>query len=108
MNIYPKTDKILPNDLVMKVMACFAMLYIPMVFVMKFFPPIIYGTAATPGIVGQTITAMVMPSLMIGIGMLALRAQTGSLLNLLIRSLVTSILISGLALWAGLPIFMGR
>jgi hypothetical protein len=108
MNIYPKTDKILPNDLVMKVMACFATLYLPMVLAMRFLPPIIYGTAATPGIIGKTITALVMPSFIIGIGMLALRAETASLKNLLIRSFVTSILISALALGAGLPIFMSR
>ncbi len=49
-----------------------------------------------------------MPSFMIEIGMLGLRAETASLKNLLIRSFVTSILISALALWAGLPIFMSR
>jgi hypothetical protein len=47
MNIYPKTDKMLPNDHVMKVMACFATLYLPMIFAMRFLPPIIYGSAAT-------------------------------------------------------------
>jgi hypothetical protein len=108
MNLYPKTDKILPNDLVMKVMMCFATLYLPMVLVMRFLPSLIYGSAATSGIIGQTITAMVMPSFMIGIGMLALRAETASLKNLLIRSFVTSILISGLALGAGIPIFLSR
>jgi uncharacterized membrane protein YfbV (UPF0208 family) len=99
MNIYPKTDKTLPSDLVMKVMACFAMLYFPMILIVKLLPPVIYGTAAKSSMIDHTV-AMMMPAFMIGMGNLALRAQTSSLMNLLLWSLVVSILLSGLALVA--------
>jgi hypothetical protein len=108
MNIYPKTDKILPNALVWKMLGCFVVLYLPTVLAMKFIAPLIYGAIATQEAIYHTITAMIMPPMMIGMGLLSLRAETASLKNLLIRSFVMFILISGLALWAGLPIFMSR
>ncbi len=99
MSNYPKTDKTLPSGLVMKMMACFAMLYFPMILIMKLLPPIIYGTAAKPSMIDHTV-AIMMPTFMIGMGNLALRAQNSSLMNLLLWSLVVSILLSGLALVA--------
>jgi hypothetical protein len=105
MNIYPKTDKTLPSDLVMKVMACVFVLYFPLVIAMKIIAPIIYGVSATPAIIAQTI-AMMTPELLIGMGMLALRADTASLMNLAIRSLIMSLLISGIMLAAGIRIYL--
>jgi hypothetical protein len=81
-------------------------LYIPMVMAMKFIAPLIYGATATRGLISQTEVAMAMPGFMIGIGLMALRMETASLKNLLIRSFLASILVSGLALVVGIPIFL--
>jgi uncharacterized membrane protein YfbV (UPF0208 family) len=105
MKIYPKTDKVLPNILVGKVMACFFALFVPMVIAMKFISRLIYGASVTPAIISQTV-AMMMPVFMIGMGMLVLRAETASFMNLVIRSLVMSLLISGIMLAVGIRIYL--
>jgi hypothetical protein len=108
MNIYPKTDKILPNELAWKMLGCFVVLYLPTVLAIKFLSPILYGTSATEVAIYHTITAMVMPSMMIGIGFLSLRAESTSFKSLILRSVAMTIILSGIALGAGLPIFMSR
>jgi hypothetical protein len=105
MNIYPKTDKILPFDLAMKVGVCVLTLFLPMIIAMKLVSPLIYGVSVTPAIISQTV-AMMTPAFMIGSGMLALRAQTSSLMNLVIWSLVMSLLTSGIMLSVGIRMYL--
>jgi hypothetical protein len=105
MNIY---DKTIPYNLAMKIGACAALFVLSMAVVMKFLAPVIYGPAATPGIIYQTEAIILFPSMMIGMGFTALRAQSESWTRLLIRCFVTSLLLSCLAATAGVPIFLSK
>jgi hypothetical protein len=99
------SDKAIPAGLAMKVVATALTYFFAMVIAMKILAPLMYGASATSAIISQTI-AMMTPVFMIGMGFLALRAQTASLMNLLIHSLVMSILISGIMLAAGIRIYL--
>ena len=102
------SDKTIPNDIAMKVGVCALTLVLPMVIAMKYLSPFIYGAAATQAIIYQTIVTIVMPGMMIGMGMLALRAASMSWKKLLLRSILMSLFVSCIAATAGIPIFLSR
>ena len=99
-------DKTIPTDLAMKVSVSALAFILPMMIAMKYLSPLIYGVAATKAIIYQTIVIIVLPGMMIGMGMLALRAQSMSWGKLLFRTILMSLFISCLAAAAGIPIFL--
>jgi hypothetical protein len=103
--IMNRNEKTVPDELAMKVCACSATLYLPMVICMKYLSPLLYGLAATPEIIYRTEITVVMPCLMIGMGFVALRAQNAPLKKLVVRCLISSIAIAFLGAAAGVPIF---
>ena len=102
------SDKTIPADLAMKVSVYGLTLFLPMVIVMKYLSPFIYGPAATQAVINQTIITIIMPGMMIGMGMLALQVQSMSWGKLLLRSILISLGVSCFAAAAGIPIFMSH
>ena len=101
------SDNTIPAALAMKVTVSSLTLFLPMVIVTKYLSPLIYGVAATKGVIAQTIVMMT-PAMMIGMGTLALRAQSMSWGKLLLHTILMSLFISCIVAAAGVPIFMSR
>jgi peptidoglycan/LPS O-acetylase OafA/YrhL len=99
------SDKTIPPNLAMKVVVSSLTLFIPMVVAMKYLSSFIYGAAATKGVIAQTIV-MMMPAMMIGMGMLALRLQSMSWGKLLLHTILMSLGISCITAAVGTQVFL--
>jgi hypothetical protein len=91
MNNNQKIKKALPNQLTMKVFAVVMTSYITMQLVMKNLTPLIYGAAATQSAIFKVEAIALMPALMIGTSLLAMRAETLSLKRMLLTSFLATL-----------------
>ncbi|HEX5316756.1 MAG TPA: hypothetical protein VFX22_08900 [Candidatus Kapabacteria bacterium] len=87
----------------LKVMGCIITFYATMHMVFKIFAPMLYGSAASQSAIFRVEAIVLMPAGMIGIGLLALRANM-SWSKLLLRSFAGS-LIASIGVAALLPYF---